>query len=185
MNFSGISNSKIGFSGIYGTLTKIKDDGTEEEINIILPEDDAKLQIDKTSCGRNVKLELPEIDANNQSIPHPEFEEDASYKNVQIYEVNGNSALVIKTGLIYNIETLKDNAMLTLGQPFVKGLKAPAARINRIEGENVKIRLHKNTVAVISNPSTVNLLSSRLRYYDDTNDGYVKVKVDANFIARG
>jgi hypothetical protein len=160
MNITGISNS-ISFSGIKGTATKINPDGSKTPITINLPENDAFLRIDSenskdTSPTGQVKLLV------NQKIPPKNLENpNIRYENVKIDKVDGNSNLSITAQDYFEIGTVKDNATMLIG-PYT-GLCKPqgaTAAINKIEGENVTLKLgNRNSTVYINGQITVKVHS--------------------------
>ena len=51
MNVSGISNSRLGFSGTYGTADRINKDGSRTHVTFNLTDDDAFLSISNNNDG--------------------------------------------------------------------------------------------------------------------------------------
>ncbi len=196
MNFSGISNSKIGFSGIYGTVERREHWGSARQFDPIyrteinLSEADAKLRVRRKENG---ELELVSPDSGEKIYLESRHELSGipvNYKEIKIDKVDGESVLHIEAGGTYDIGSLEDDAKLILGQDSGTDLPTPweitkptVAIIGSIKGERVKMMLHNNTAAKVDIPSTVNLLSANIRNND--NDNYVKVETGRNFMTNG
>lgn len=136
MNVSGISNSRLGFSGIYGTATRIAEDGTKTPIKINLPGKYDILEI--TDSFSNVKGQVKLFSCENPKTSRKSLEApNISYENVKIDQVDQKSFLDIDAYGVFHIGTLKDNARLRLDEGKDKlGLSVV---INKIEGSNVRL----------------------------------------------
>jgi hypothetical protein len=169
MSISGISNSKVSFSGIYGTATKVNPDGSKTSFAINLPEDGASLGIDNgNSKDTSPKDQVRLMVLGEKSKKGHLESSNIRYENVKIGQVDGNSTLNITAYGQYPIGTMKDNAALSLG----KGRIGSAwAEIGKIEGKNVKISLRKGSMVDIEDQSrfklwSENISSNKFEYAD-------------------
>ena len=149
MNISAISNSKVSFSGIYGTATKI--DGTTVPIN--LTGDDAVLAVSDGDKKDNKRIWIQDSDNKHRT---PLESKDTFYSNINIETVDNNSKLNLGAyDQLDLIHTMKDKAQLELR---AGKFGAAWAQIDRIEGKDVKVSLTEGSQASLKIKVTLNYI---------------------------
>jgi hypothetical protein len=155
MNVSGISNSRLGFSGIYGTATKINKDGTETPgFNIELKEDRVHININQSNLAKDaVLLEMFDKKLGNSGILLGRF------KDLKIKSIDGNSSVDNWGDAVVNIGKMAGSSKLGLFGLF--GDKAKA-NIDKIVGKNVKIKLFGDAEVKVKGKCDFNLESEKV-----------------------
>ena len=166
MNLSGTSNPRLGFSGIYGTATKVNKDGTKEQTKIEISGDEIlEVVVENKNSANKVYLFKRGMDF----VRCDRYEKDViSYKDFTIDKIDANSIVKITApNSLLSIGTLKDNAKLNLNPA-----KKNVVNIEKIEGNNVNLRVYSGNEINIKGQSSFNLWSPKI-YSDD--DKHVKV----------
>ncbi|HBG47953.1 MAG TPA: hypothetical protein DDW90_00260 [Cyanobacteria bacterium UBA9971] len=179
MNVSGISNSRLGFSGTYGTADRINKDGSRTHVTFNLTDDDAFLSISNNNDGDRYTAKLlikgkeKQLDGLSKMKNLENLDTDIRYEHIKIDKIDKLSKLNVYGYSALEIKTMKDNANVLLGG---SEKDHGFAKIDKIEGENAEIKLNENSGVSINQKSEFNLKSHYVQAdRSQGTRGYVKV----------
>ena len=180
MKISHFNNNSLTFKGIYGTATKLDENGKKEEVKINLEGNTASLKVMEDPHSFSAlfpRNSITLLTRNEPGIgPFKDFEKGETYNNITIDRVDGNSCLILKKPGYTSVKTLADNAMMR-----VSG--GSGCELGKSDGENTSITLEKGAKLSVEDLSTFYIKTSNL--YNQVAGSKDKITTQGGLLLEG